>query len=246
MSLPRSATLLTAATLVALGLIVGGGFVGSGFRDARLGDRFVTVKGVSERDVRADLAIWPLTITVAGDDLAASQRALTADVERTLSFLDARGLPRPSAAVQPVRVTDAAANPYRDAPPTTRFVLTQTVVVRTEDVEAVAAATEEVGALVGEGVVLQSGPEYGPTGPTFLFKGLSELKPEMIGEATARAREAATEFADDSGSRLGGIRRANQGVFQILPRDRAPGMQASQQMDKTVRVVSTIEYYLRD
>jgi len=143
-------------------------------------------------------------------------------------------------------VTDAAANPYRDAPPTTRFVLTQTVVVRTEDVEAVAAATEEVGALVGEGVVLQSGPEYGPTGPTFLFKGLSELKPEMIGEATARAREAATEFADDSGSRLGGIRRANQGVFQILPRDRAPGMQASQQMDKTVRVVSTIEYYLRD
>jgi len=97
MSLPRSATLLTAATLVALGLIVGGGFIGSGFRDARLGDRFVTVKGVSERDVRADLAIWPLTITVAGDDLAASQRALTADVERTLSFPDRRRPCSPSA-----------------------------------------------------------------------------------------------------------------------------------------------------
>jgi len=246
MTMPRPTHLLPASSLLALGLIVGGWFVGSGFRDARLGDRFVTVKGVSERDVRADLAIWPLTITVAGDDLAASQRALSADVERTLAFLADRGLPRGSAAVQPVRVTDAAASTYRDAPPTNRFVLTQTVVVRTQDVEAVAAATEEVGDLVGEGVVLQSGPQYGPTGPTFLFKSLSTLKPEMIADATSRAREAAAEFARDSGSRLGGIRRANQGVFQILPRDRAPGMQASQQMDKTVRVVSTIEYYLRD
>lgn len=246
MTMPRPTHLLPASTLLALGLIVGGWFVGSGFRDARLGDRFVTVKGVSERDVRADLAIWPLTITVAGDDLAASQRALTADVERTLAFLDARSLPRTAAVVQPPGVTDAAANPYRDAAPTTRFILTQTVVVRTEDVDAVAAATEELGELVGEGVVLQSGPQYGPTGPTFLFKGLSALKPEMIAEATGRAREAATEFARDSGSRLGGIRRANQGVFQILPRDRAPGMQESQQVDKTVRVVSTIEYYLRD
>ena len=80
---------------------------------------------------------------------------------------------------------------------------------------------------------------------TFLFTGLTALKPEMIEDATANARRAAEQFAADSGSRLGGIRRANQGVFVILARDRAPGIQEENQLNKTVRVVSTIEYYLK-
>jgi hypothetical protein len=74
---------------------------------------------------------------------------------------------------------------------------------------------------------------------------LSDLKPEMIAEATAKARNAAEQFAKDSGSQTGRIRRANQGVFQILPRDRAPGISEGSQINKTLRVVSTIEYYLK-
>ena len=89
------------------------------------------------------------------------------------------------------------------------------------------------------GVVLTSGQEYGPGGPTYLFTRLNDLKPEMLAEATARAREAAQEFALASGSRVGKIRRANQGVFQILPRDPAPGLQEQNQLHKTVRVVTT-------
>jgi hypothetical protein len=98
--------------------------------------------------------------------------------------------------------------------------------------------------LVQAGVVLTSGQEYGPGGPVFIFRGLNTLKPEMLAEATARAREAAQEFAASSGSEVGKIRRANQGVFQILPRDPAPGQQEQHQLHKTVRVVSTIEYLL--
>lgn len=67
----------------------------------------------------------------------------------------------------------------------------------------------------------------------------------MIAEATARAREAAVEFARDSDSGLGGIRRANQGVFEILPRDPAPGITQENRIEKSVRVVTTVEYYLR-
>ncbi|MCC7488975.1 MAG: SIMPL domain-containing protein, partial [Gammaproteobacteria bacterium] len=80
----------------------------------------------------------------------------------------------------------------------------------------------------------------------YVFSGLNRLKPEMIADATARAREAAEQFARDSSSRLAGIHRASQGVFEILPRDQAPGMTQESQIDKTVRVVSTVEYGLVD
>jgi hypothetical protein len=68
----------------------------------------------------------------------------------------------------------------------------------------------------------------------------------MIGDATARARESAEQFARDSRSSLAGIRTANQGVFEILPRDQAPGISQESQIVKTVRVVSTVEYFLKD
>jgi len=88
---------------------------------------------------------------------------------------------------------------------------------------------------------------HGPTsGPTYLFTRLNDIKPNMIAEATASARKAADQFALDSGSKISGIRRANQGVFVIRPRDQAPGITEANQLNKTVRVVSTIEYYLRD
>ena len=94
------------------------------------------------------------------------------------------------------------------------------------------------------GVVLSSGGEYGGGGPTFIFTGLNDLKPAMIAEATARAREAAEQFARDSKSRIDGIRRANQGTFEILARDRAQGITEEGQLAKTVRVVSTVDYNL--
>jgi Uncharacterized protein conserved in bacteria len=107
-----------------------------------------------------------------------------------------------------------------------------------------------VGELVNAGIPLSSG-QYGATGPTYVFRKLNDLKPSMIAEATAEARKSAEQFAKDSKSRLGGIHRANQGVFVILPRDaasdsdRGMGMGEQSQMFKLVRVVTTVEYLLR-
>jgi hypothetical protein len=95
-------------------------------------------------------------------------------------------------------------------------------------------------------VGMKSRGVYETPGGTLLYTALSERKPEMIAEATSEARRAAEQFALDSGSRVGRIRRANQGLFVILPRDRAPGVEESSQLEKTVRVVSTIDYYLED
>jgi hypothetical protein len=104
----------------------------------------------------------------------------------------------------------------------------------------VLTASAKVADLVAAGVVLQSGGPYQTVGPSFLFTRLNDLKPDMIAEATARAREAAAKFAHDSGAKVGGIRRANQGVFQILARDRVANIDEQHQLDKVGRVVSTV------
>jgi hypothetical protein len=118
--------------------------------------------------------------------------------------------------------------------------------VRSTDPETVAAASRAVGELVDGGVVLSSQGMYGAGTPTYLFTKVNDFKPDMIAEATAEARRAAEQFAEDSGSAIGKIQSANQGVFVILPRDRAMGASEESQLHKTLRVVSTIDYSLKD
>lgn len=238
-------TPLFVALIGALGLVLAGGAIGRGFRDARMAERYVSVKGVSEREVKADLALWPIPFVAANDDLALAQEQIVRSSERIKAFLVRQGLDTAQAQLQTLRVTDRQANPYQTQEGGRRFIIRQTLIVRSTDPDKVLAASQRVGELVQGGVVLSSGEEYGPGGPTFLFTKLNDIKPAMIAEATSRAREAAEQFARDAQSRLGGIRQANQGVFVILPRDQAPGVTEENQLFKTVRVVSSVEYYLR-
>ena len=237
---------LVRVVVVALGLALGGWAAGNGVARSRLGDRFVTVKGISEREVNADLAIWPLRLVVADNDLARAQTRLQSNVTEIFQFLARHQIDTAQVTLQDFGVFDAQTQEYRQ-PGTTgnRYIIRQVVVVRSDAPARVHAASQRVGELVNAGIVLSSGGEYGGGGPTFIFRGLNELKPTMIAEATARARESAAQFATDSRSRLAGIRRANQGIFEILPRDQAQGMSEGSQVAKIVRVVSTVEYILR-
>lgn len=237
---------IVGSAILAVGLLLAGAFVGLGFTNVRDGDHFVTVKGVSEREARADLAIWPLGIVAADNDLSRAHANLLRSVREIKAFLARNQLDTTELTLQQFVVSDALTNQYGGGQVTTRFVIRQTVVVRSTQPDRVAAASQRVGELVSAGVVLSSGGEYGPGGPTYVFTKLNDLKPPMIAEATARAREAAEQFARDARSELGGIRRANQGIFEILPRDQAPGIFEGNQILKTVRVVSTIEYLLED
>lgn len=235
-----------AAAVLAAGVVLGGLAIGGGFARARSADRFVTVKGVSEREVQADLALWPLTIVSADNDLSAAQQRIERGVREVLAFLARNGIDTASVTMQDYRVTDAFTNQYQ--PPSgisSRYAIRQTMIVRSESPDTVARASQRVSELVAGGVVFTSGQEYGTGGPSFLFTRLNDVKPEMIAEATAQAREAAEQFARDSRSELGGIRRANQGVFQILPRNQAAGITEESQVAKTVRVVSTVDYFLK-
>ena len=236
---------LVQTVILAVAMVVAGLAIGAGFARGRSADRYVTVKGVSERDVQADLAIWPLNLVVADNDLARAQARMQADLGKIRAFLGRNALDTTTISLQGYSVADAQTNQYAgQVAPSSRFVIRQTVIVRSTNPQAVLVASQRVGELVSSGVVLSSGAEYGGGGPTFVFTKLNELKPQMIGEATARAREAADQFARDSDTGLGGIRQANQGIFEILARDAAPGISEQSQLMKRVRVVSTVEYIL--
>jgi hypothetical protein len=235
---------------VALSIAFAGWFVGHGIYNVRTADRFVTVKGVSEREVKADLAHWPIQFAVTDDNIVTAQSRINDNVTKVTAFLSANGIDSSEVDLTGLRVTDVFANPYN--PPNrvgNRYIIEQTVLVRTQRPERVEAASRRVGELVQAGVALSSGREWGYSGPMYIFRKLNDLKPGMIAEATTEARKAALEFAKNSKSRLGGIHRANQRVFVILPRDAAseggPGMPEQNQMFKIVRVVTTVEYLLR-
>jgi uncharacterized protein len=237
------------AAVVALGLALAGLLAGNGFARGRAADRYVTVKGVAEREVRADLAIWPLRVVGADNELSAANAKLATSIAGVRQFLVRHGVDTSQVQLTDFSVSDAYATEYgSDKKPQNRYVIHQTMLVRSNQPDRVLATSQRVSELATIGVAISSGNgEYGPGGggPSFVFSGLNQLKPAMIADATARAREAAAQFARDSHSELGGIRQANQGVFEILPRDQAPGILQESQIAKIVRVVSTIDYYLK-
>ena len=235
---------------LALGLIIGGWVLGAEIKATRLSDRYVTVKGLVERTVKSDLAIWPLSYKEAGDDLPSVYAKTEADKKVILDFLDQQGIKPSEIELGVVRVVDTQANEYggmNRAPH--RYILEQPITVRTSRVDQVAAAAQKTIQLVQKGIVLNSNPGQGLT---YKFTGLNSIKPDMITEATRNARAAAERFALDSGSKVGSIRQANQGVFSILPADQGGdtgelgegNFAADSSMMKTVRVVTSVQYYL--
>jgi uncharacterized protein len=233
--------------ILAFGVIIAGLFIGGGFAKGRAADRYVTVKGISEREVKADLAIWPIRLVAANNDLTQAHTQLQRNIALVRDFLARKSIDASQLALQDFSVTDAYANQYGSGErAANRYVIQQTIVIRSTRPDLILAASQQIAELVSGGVVLSSGEQYGNGGPTFVFTGLNQLKPKMIGEATARARESAQQFAHDSHSEIGGIRQASQGVFEILPRDQAQGITEASQIVKTVRVVSTIDYFLKN
>lgn len=228
-----------AGGLAALGLALGGAFIGKGVENARVGDRSVTVRGLSERIVKADLAVLPLRFASAGDDLQAVQADIDADLATVRRFLAEQGYAPAEIDLGRLEVTDQYAREYQQRDVAARYRVAQTVIVRTTNVDRVQATTRNLDQLLRRDVVLQDF-----NGPSYLFTKLNDVRPAMIAEATASARSGAEQFARDSGSRLGGIRSATQGSFEILGRDEI-GYDPASQVFKKVRVVTTVNYRLR-
>ena len=259
MSSERSASEFAPAAVLGgcllLGMVLGGWVLGAQIKAIKLADRYVTVKGLVERTVKSDTAIWPVTFKEAGNDLPAAFHKSETDKAAVLKFFAAQGVSAQEITVGQIQVTDKQANEYGNGQSGPRYIVQQTVTVRSSNVDKIASAGQKTAELVEAGIAV--GGENGQGGIRYLFTGLNALKPDMITEATRNARASADRFAADSGSQVGSIRSANQGVFTITAEDTGsstgggddgPGSMDAQGADaslmKKVRVVATVDYYL--
>ena len=230
--------ILIAAGLLALSIIVGGYLLGDGLRRARMADRAVTVRGLAERDVTANLATWTINFNAQGTELSAVQAESDRDARTVLNFFRTAGF-------RAEDVTDAggSVNQYFDNNRGENSVtVNRRLQLRTDDVGRARRAYARQFELIRNGVAIQEGSDV-----QYVFTRLNDIKPEMIAQATQDARRGAERFASDSGTGVGGIRSATQGYFSIGPRDgdtTEENYGARESPFQKVRVVTTIEFYL--
>lgn len=221
---------------VAVGLFLSALILGYAVGQFKNADRFVSVKGLSEREVTADLVIWPIGYKDASADVATLHERLSQKNAAIVNFLKTHGFEDSEIIVSAPNVIDVQAENYAGANVGARFKATALVTVRSTKVEKAIKAMSETSVLLKSGIALFR--EEWANKTEFLYTKLNDIKPAMIEEATKNARQAADKFAQDSGAHVGRIRRATQGLFSIEEFDKS-----SPQL-KRVRVVTTVDYFL--
>ena len=226
---------LIAGVCVAIGIASVGVSLKAGIDHFVDRDRVVTVKGLAERNVQADYVIWPVTFRVTGNDLSALYEKAQTQSEEIRNFLISQGIKAQDISQGTPSVQDLHADFYGNNLPPERYRMEMAVSVATTDVDTVLKAMGNQSELIQKGVLFTQNYRT-----QFSFNGLNSIKPAMVEEATKNARSTAQKFAEDSDSELGKIRRASQGQFSIYDRD------SNTPYIKRVRVVTTVEYYLKD
>jgi len=225
---------LASAGLLTIGLIAGGYLLGDGLLRAKMADRSVTVRGLAERDVTADLATWTIAYSAQSTDLQSAQTDIDSDTDAITNFFKELGFQADA-----LKPTGANVNQYSNNG-IPQYTIRQRLSLRTDDIDKAQAAVARQFDLVRRGVVLEDG-----SGMSYTFTKLDEIKPEMVAEATKDARKSAEQFAEDSGADVGGIKSATQGYFSIDSRDGdAGGYGVTDTPYKKVRVVTTVNFYL--
>lgn len=226
---------LAGAVVLAGGMVVGGYLLGDGLRRAHAAERSVTVRGLAERDVTADLATWTIAYSATGTQLPAVRAEIEQNTAALRDYFRSLGFPDDA-----LTATGAGVNQYMNNGVNT-ITITQRMQLRTTDIPRAQKAVASQFDLVRRGVTLQEG-----SGMSYSFTKLNDIKPPMVAEATKDARKAAEQFAQDSGTGVGGIKSATQGYFSIEARDgeQSGGYGAADTPYKKVRVVTTVDFYL--
>jgi len=243
-----------AAIIVGCCLIVGltaaGYFIGRGTARFKSEIRTVTVKGLVEREVNADEAVWTLSLRRAGDDLGEAHRRISRDRDAVLAFLQQQGFNDNEITRQPTRTVDKLAREFAQPQATERFrfLVTSAIVVRTANVEQLQKSLGATEDLLNAGVILDDEREGSAANPRYQDSKFNDLRPQLLAAATKNARAIAQQFAADSGVSVGKIRSANQGSIQIFGNDgndESGPYSPTSTPAKKIRVVSTFEFELK-
>ncbi|HEF2745804.1 TPA: SIMPL domain-containing protein [Campylobacter jejuni] len=232
----KTNSLFISVAVVLASVILAFGF-NKALSDFKTLERSVTVKGLSQKDVEADTLILPIKFTRSGNNLANLYEELESDKQNIIRFLEEQGVKEDEINYNSPNIIDRLSDPYsNDTQAAYRYIGTANLLIYTKNIKLGKSILEKISSLGKLGIVTKI-EDYDIE---YLYTKLNEIKPQMIEEATLNARNAAIKFAQDSNSSLGKIKKASQGQFSISNRDK------NTPYIKTIRVVSTIEYYLKD
>ena len=247
---PKTVFVIILILAIAVGNALAGWFIATGIYKWRNSDRYASFKGVAECQVKADLAIWDIGYKITGNDLAQLMAESLNNQKIITDFLSQNKFTPDEIAIKRVEVIDQYAREYNSAKPLQRYIITGGVVLRTPKIDLVRQASQSSYTLIQQGIVLMNKDELLPN-PRYFFTKIDEVRPQMLEQATKSAGLVAKQFAANAGCQIGAIRRASQGVFQILSIDSNAGQSYGDEnaqiasIDKIIRVVISVDYTIK-
>lgn len=226
---------------IAIGLALGGYFISQTLYNAKVALNTAEVKGLAERKVTSDHAHWTISFSATGntrEEIPALYKKAEDDQKIIVNLLKENGIKESEIIIG---VIDYNYHEFRNENKILvdqKHQLLGSITVETDNVNLISKVRTNINKLIAQGIDVQNGL------PKYRFTKLNDIKPEMLMEATKNARLVADEFAKNAGASVGGIRSAKQGGFNI--RDAGEEYGDTRKIQKEVRVVTTITFYLTD
>lgn len=229
---------ILAAAILSLGIIIMGLCLKAGMDNFTEKDRKVTVKGLSEQEVKADKVTWPIVSKELGDNLPELYDRIAHKQNTIKSFLQKNGIKASEISIGAPKVIDLSADQYNSTNHAYRYNVTLVITVTSRNVDLVRSIIARQGELLKQGIAIVAADYDQQT--NYEYVSFKKMKPKMMAEAIENAEQTAKQFAKNSNSKLDKIVSADQGQFSIDDRD------ANTPYIKRVRVVTTVTYSLKD
>lgn len=224
-----------ASIILSAGIVVASLFIGEAAKDMKSNERYVTVKGLAEREVKANKVIWPIAFNDVSNDLNSLNESIESKNKTIVDYLKKNGVKDSEISVASPSVFDRMAQSYVSENVKVRYQISEVITVTSSDVDKIMKLMSKQSEMLRLGIAVGTNYE---NRVQYLYTSLNELKPEMIEEATKNARQVADKFAEDAECNLGSIKYANQGQFSITEDMNTPHI-------KKIRVVTTVDYFLK-
>lgn len=221
-----------------IGLGTLGYFFKTAFMESKNLERTVIVKGLSEKEVLSNIVIMPIKLTRTSNNLEFLIIDIDNDTNKVIKFLKDNGLKDEDITLGAISIVDKMANEFSNQEFSIRYLATKVINIYSSEIEKVRALSGKLSELSQAGILFKT-DDY-DSKIEYVYTKLNDIKPSMIEEATSNARAVAQKFAHDSNSKLGKIKKATQGQFEVISRDK------NSEHIKNIRIVSTVEYYLID
>ena len=232
------------AIIIVAGFIAGSFYVTSGFVKIKSGSNVITVTGSAKKQITSDLVVWTGTFTAKSQDLKAAYSLLADNKTSVQSYLDNQGL------TDKIVYSSITMNIHyvmgQYGMPTSQvesYELSQDVTISSADIDKVTDISRNITELINDGVQFQSQP------PQYMYTKIADLKIEMLAAATKDASTRAQMIAENAGSKLGKLKSASMGVFQITPKYSNDvtdsGINDTSSLEKEITAVVNCQFYVK-